>query len=93
MTRAYHKSRFLFFFNNIVLDSVPNSRSRQRSNEEQSQYMEDRKVALLLQNEEFLRELKRNEQFLSELNNGKLETFIAHSVIARETPIYHVDYT
>ncbi|CAK8683827.1 unnamed protein product [Clavelina lepadiformis] len=48
--------------------SSPASRRTYRSGTEEAQYVEDRKVALLLQNEEFLKELRRNEQFLQELN-------------------------
>ena len=52
-----------------MFDSVP--APRQRNIDEQAQYIEDRKVALMLQNEEFLRELRRNEQFLQELSKGR----------------------
>ena len=54
----------------FICHSAPVSRSMQRNNDEQSQYTEDRRVALMLQNEEFLRELQQNEQFLQELSRG-----------------------
>ena len=60
-------------FHRHFLYSSPASRRTYRSGTEEAQYVEDRKVALLLQNEEFLKELRRNEQFLQELNEGEYQ--------------------
>ena len=45
-------------------------RLRPRTAVEEEQYVEDCRLAILLQNEEFIRELKRNDEFLKELEKG-----------------------
>ncbi len=37
------------------------------------QYLEDERIALFLQNEEFMRELQRNHEFLIALERGMIE--------------------
>lgn len=44
---------------------------------EMKRYLEDERVALLLQNEEFVTELRRNKDFMSTLEKG---CFLLHSV-------------
>nr|XP_039260976.1 homeobox protein 2-like isoform X1 [Styela clava]XP_039260977.1 homeobox protein 2-like isoform X1 [Styela clava]XP_039260978.1 homeobox protein 2-like isoform X1 [Styela clava] len=51
--------------------SASSSRSRPRTAHEQEQYVEDQKLAILLQNEEFIRELKRNDEFLKALEKDR----------------------
>ncbi|KAK4336624.1 hypothetical protein RND71_043736 [Anisodus tanguticus] len=41
-------------------------------NPETAQYLEDERIAIMLQNEEFVSELKRNKEFLNALNNESL---------------------
>ena len=42
-------------------------------------FLEDEKLAMFLQNEEFLRELRRNREFVNSLEAGKL--FISFSLL------------
>nr|CAB3234651.1 CUE domain-containing protein 1-like [Phallusia mammillata] len=48
--------------------SSSESRRHLRSKADHDQYVEDQKFALLLQNEEFMKELQRNDEFLKRLN-------------------------
>ena len=50
---------------------------------ELQQFLEDEKMARFLQNEEFMRELRRNEDFVLSLENGKL--FISLTYITNPT--------
>ena len=43
------------------------------------QYLEDERVALFLQNEEFMRELQRNRDFLIALERGAVEDTHTHT--------------
>lgn len=51
--------------------STNSSRIRPRTSVEEEQYVEDCRLAILLQNEEFIRELKRNDDFLKELEKDR----------------------
>jgi hypothetical protein len=46
------------------------ARRRQPSNEREAAYLEDERIALFLQNEEFMAELRWNKDFLSTLEKG-----------------------
>ncbi|KAI8504962.1 Cuedc1p [Branchiostoma belcheri] len=48
------------------------------------QYLEDERIALFLQNEEFLRELRRNQEFISALERDRLRA-TRHSSLGTET--------
>ncbi|CAH1232860.1 CUEDC1 [Branchiostoma lanceolatum] len=48
------------------------------------QYLEDERIALFLQNEEFLRELRRNQEFISALERDRLRS-TRHSSLGTET--------
>lgn len=43
--------------------------SKDAEDTESSQYLEDERIAIFLQNEEFVRELRRNEDFVVSLHN------------------------
>jgi len=43
------------------------------------QYLEDERIALFLQNEEFMRELQRNREFLIALERG-MTSYTTHTV-------------
>ncbi|CAF1527461.1 unnamed protein product, partial [Didymodactylos carnosus] len=45
--------------------------------DEMKSYLEDERLALLLQNEEFLRELKKNKEFLAALKTDQMETTLS----------------
>lgn len=66
--------------------SASSSRSRPRTAHEQEQYVEDQKLAILLQNEEFIRELKRNDDFLKALEKDRPNNILSTSTPNIETP-------
>lgn len=62
--------------------------------EELAQYLEDERIAILLQNEEFVRELRRNQEFMSTLDRDTKERNMdrSASLVSGDSSDYpHVD--